>query len=185
MAVEPSDDHDRLPCGNTVDALLRHMTSGELTGHERTCEHCRAQAEELRPLVTAVRRDGEEEVTAPSGLLTDVMRAVRSERRSERTIVLGGTGPGGTEVRESAVAAMLRASVEAVPGVVVGRCRVEQTGEGLFVRVTARVAVGLPIPDAAGAARRAMRSLVERRLGLPVARLDIDVVDLDDSARGR
>jgi hypothetical protein len=30
-----------------------------------------------------------------------------------------------------------------------------------------------------------MRSLAEQRLGLPVARLDIDVVDLDDPAPGR
>ncbi|MCP3015169.1 anti-sigma factor [Nocardiopsis dassonvillei] len=185
MAVDPSDDHDRLPCGTSVDALLRDLLSGRLTEHESSCEHCRAEAGELRPLVEAVRRDDEEEVTAPPGLLTDVMRVVRAERRSEGTIVLSGSGPGGTEVRESAVAAMLRTSVESVPGVVVGRCRVEQTREGLSVRATARVAVGFPIPDAADAARRAMRSLAEQRLGLPVARLDIDVVDLDDPAPGR
>ncbi|MFD6950847.1 MULTISPECIES: hypothetical protein [unclassified Nocardiopsis] len=99
--------------------------------------------------------------------------------------MLGAPGPGGTEVGESAVAAMLRASVEPVPGVVVGRCRVEQTREGLTVRATARVTVGLPIPDAADAARRAMRSLAEQRLGLPVVRLDIEVVDLEDPARDR
>ncbi|WP_017570343.1 anti-sigma factor [Nocardiopsis halotolerans] len=185
MAVDPSDDHDRLSCGNSVDALLGDMLSGGLTEHESACEYCRAQADELRPLVDAVRRDGEEEATAPPGLLTDVMRVVRAERRSEGTIVLTGPGPGGTEVRESAVAAMLRTSAASVPGVVVGRCRVEQTREGLSVRATARIAVGFPIPDAADAARRAMRSLAEQRLGLPVVRLDIDVVDLDDPDRGR
>ncbi|PDP87616.1 hypothetical protein CQJ94_11255 [Glycomyces fuscus] len=184
MAVDPSDDHDRLPCGTPVDTLLRDLLSGRLTGHESACEHCRTEARELRPLVDAVRRDDGEEVAAPPGLLTDVMRVVRAERRSEGTVVLSGAGPGGTEVRESAVAAMLRASAESVPGVVVGRCRVEQTREGLSVRATARVAVGLPVPDAADAARRAMRSLAEQRLGLPVVRLDIDVVDLDDPPGG-
>lgn len=185
MAVDPSDDHDRLPCGNSVDALLRHMLSGEPTRHESNCEYCLEQEEELRPLVAAVRQSGEEEITAPPGLLSDVMRVVRTERRSDGTVVLTGSGPGGTEVRASAVAAMLRASVESVPGVVVGRCRVEQTGEGVWVRATARVRVGLPIPDAAEAARHAMRALVEEGLGLHVDRVDIDVVDLDDPSRGR
>ena len=184
MAVDPSDDQDRLPCGNSVDALLRHLTSGDLTGHESSCEYCREQAAELSPLVSAVQQAGDQDVTAPPGLLADVMRAVRSERRTSGTVVLAGPGPGGTEIRVAAVAAMLRASVESVPGVVVGRCRIEQTPEGLVVLAAARVALGLPIVEAAEEARRAMRSLVEDRLGLRAARVDIDVVDLDQPGRG-
>lgn len=183
MAVDPSDDHDRLPCGTTVDALLRHLTSGRLTEHESSCEYCREQAEELRPLVAAVRQSDDQEVTAPPGLLSDVMRAVRAERRAGTTVVLAGPGPGGTEIREAAVAALLRASVDSVPGVVVGRCRVRQSREGLTVLATARVALGLPIIEAAEAARRAMRTLIEDRLGLSAVRVDIDVVDLDDPGR--
>ncbi|MEE2044454.1 hypothetical protein Q7689_13905, partial [Nocardiopsis tropica] len=81
MAVDPSDDHDRLPCGNSVDALLRHLTSGEPTPHESACEYCREQAEELRPLVSEVRRTGHKAVSAPPGVLAGGMRAVRAGRR--------------------------------------------------------------------------------------------------------
>ncbi|WP_116246631.1 hypothetical protein [Nocardiopsis sp. FIRDI 009] len=186
MAVDPSDVHDRLPCANSVDALLRHLVSGALTEHESACRYCRDQAEELRPLVTAVRRSEERRVTAPPGLVSDVMRVVRAERRGGRSIVLDGSGPGGTEVRESAVAALLRASVDAVPGVVVGRCRIEQTARGVVVRATVRVGLDRPIPEAAEAARSTMRALVEEQLGLPVVRVDLDVVDVrDDAGRDR
>lgn len=77
MAVDPSDDHDQLPCGTSADALLDHLRKGTVTGHERTCPHCRAAAEEFRPLLAAL--DSEGEITAPPGLLDDVMRTVRAE----------------------------------------------------------------------------------------------------------
>ncbi|WP_017598996.1 anti-sigma factor [Nocardiopsis lucentensis] len=184
MAVDPSDVHDRLPCTNSVDALLRHLVSGALTEHESACPYCREQAEELRPLVTAVRQSDEQRVTAPTGLVSDVMRVVRAERRPGRTIVLDGPGPGGTEIRESAVAALLRASVDTVPGVVVGRCRIEQTARGVIIRAAVRVALDRPIPEATAAARSSMRALVEERLGLPVVRVDLDVVDVRDNGDG-
>ncbi|GHC73145.1 hypothetical protein GCM10007079_06820 [Nocardiopsis terrae] len=176
MAVDPSDDHDQLPCGTSADALLDHLRKGTVTGHERTCPHCRAAAEEFRPLLAAL--DSEGEITAPPGLLDDVMRTVRAEGRSRQTLRLPGGGPGDTRVRHSAVSAMLRACVDPAEGLIVGRCRIEQTPDGLVVAATARVLSGTVIPEATAAARRAMGAFVQNRLGLRVGRIDIDVTDV-------
>ncbi|WP_017579324.1 hypothetical protein [Nocardiopsis valliformis] len=196
MAVDPSDDHELLPCGTSADELLDHLREDTATAHERTCPHCRAAAEEFRPLLSALGSVlGEDrEVTAPPGLLDDVMRAVRAEGRSKETLRLPGPGsgrgsgsgphsggaPGDTRIRHSAVSAMLRACVDPTEGLIVGRCRIERTPDGLAVTATARVLTGTVIPDATAAARRAMAAFVEDRLGLRVARIDIDVTDVID-----
>ncbi|MFE1166205.1 hypothetical protein [Nocardiopsis sp. NPDC058789] len=186
MAVEPSDDHERLPCGTSADTLLDHLRAGTVTDHERTCPHCRAAAEEFRPLLSALGAalDDDRQVTAPPGLLDDVMSVVRAEGRSRSTIRLPRTGgdgaPGDTRVRHSAVSAMLRARVDPAGGLLLGRCRIEETSEGLVVAATARVLTGTVIPEATASARRDMSTFVEDRLGLRVARIDIDVTDVID-----
>ncbi|GAA1094285.1 hypothetical protein NE857_01505 [Nocardiopsis exhalans] len=196
MAVDPSDDHEQLPCGTSADALLDHLREGTATAHERTCPHCLAAAEEFRPLLSALGSALSEnrEVTAPSGLLDDVMRTVRAEGRSGETLRLpapgprsgsdpdSGGAPGNTRIRHSAVSAMLRACVDPAEGLIVGRCRISHTPDGLAVTATARVLAGTVIPDATAAARRAMAAFVADRLGLRVARIDIDVTDVIDLA---
>lgn len=192
MAVDPSDDHEQLPCGTSADQLLDHLREGTATRHERTCPYCLAAAEEFRPLLSALGSALEEdrEVTAPPGLLDDVMRAVRAEGRSRETLRLpdpasgpdSGGAPGDTRIRHSAVSAMLRACVDPAGGLIVGRCRIERTPDGLVITATARVLTGTVIPDATAAARRAMVGFVEDRLGLRVARIDIDVTDVIDPA---
>lgn len=176
MAVDPSDDHDQLPCGTSADTLLEHLREGTATGHERTCPHCRAAADEFRPLLAALR--DAPEVTAPPGLLDDVMRVVRSEGRSKKTLQLPGDGPGDTRIRHSAVSAMLRYCVDPADGLILGRCRIERTPAGLVIAADARVLAGTVIPEATAAARRTMSAFVEDRLGLRVARIDIDVTDV-------
>ena len=186
MAVDPSDDPDQLPGGTSADALLEHLRAGTTPGHERTCPHCQAAAEEFRPLLSALDSaagDGRG-ITAPPGLLDDVMRAVRAEGRSKETLRLpdrgSGEGSGDTRIRHSAVSAMLRACVDPAEGLIVGRCRITRAPEGLVIAATARVLTGTVIPDATAAARRAMVGFVEDRLGLRVARVDIDVTDVID-----
>ncbi|WP_017587915.1 anti-sigma factor [Nocardiopsis ganjiahuensis] len=184
MAVDPSHDHDQLPCGTSADALLGHLRAGTATGHERTCPHCRAAAEEFRPLLSALDSAPDEgrEITAPPGLLDDVMRTVRAEGRSRETLRLSGPGtgdtPGDTRIRHSAVSAMLRVCVDPAGGLIIGGCRIRNTPDGLVVAATARILNGTVIPEATAAARQAMGSFVEDRLGLRVARIDIDVTDV-------
>ncbi|HJE58391.1 MAG TPA: hypothetical protein K8V84_07740 [Nocardiopsis listeri] len=178
MAVDPFDDHDPLPCGTSIDELLDHLAESTLTEHERACPHCRAVAVELRPLVEAM--SSRPRVTAPPGLLDDVMREVRAEARSTRTLPLTEGVSGRTEIRHSAMSSMLRASVDPARGLFVGRCRIERASEGVIVSATARVLAGTPIPEAGDGARRDMTAFIHDRLGLRVARVDIDVTDVID-----
>lgn len=178
MAVDPFDDHDPLLCGTSIDELLEHLTKGSPTEHERTCPHCRAVSVELRPLVEAV--SSLPRATAPPGLLDDVMREVRADARSTRVLSLAEGASGRTEIRHSAMSAMLRASVDPARGLFVGRCRIERTSEGVTVSATARVLAGTPIPEAGDGARRDMAAFIRDRLGLGVARVDINVTDVVD-----
>ncbi|MDT0329799.1 Asp23/Gls24 family envelope stress response protein [Nocardiopsis lambiniae] len=179
MALEPPDDNDDLlPCGNGEDALARHLMAGRTTDHEAGCSHCRSAARDLEPLISVLREPPDEETTAPVGLVDDVMRIVRSERRNTRTLTLGGAGPGTTEIRESAVATLVRLSARDVPDVLVGRCRVRRTPDGLVVSLTVLVVGGTPIVEAAERLRRTVRALLEERLRLAVPRIDIDVTGL-------
>ncbi len=180
MALEPPDDgaDDLLPCGHGEDALVRNLMEGRTTEHEAACPYCRAAARELAPLVSVLREPEAEAVTAPAGLVDDVMRAIRAERGSRRSLALDAPGPGTTHVRESAVAALARFSARSVPGVLVGRCRVRRDRDGLTVSLGARVAHGTPITEAADEVRRAVREVLENRLRLPVARIDIEVTGL-------
>ncbi|MEU0489901.1 hypothetical protein ABZ249_11780 [Nocardiopsis sp. NPDC006139] len=183
MALEPPDDgaDGLLPCGNEEDVLVRNLMEGRTTEHEARCPHCQATARDLAPLVSALREPETEAVKAPAGLVEDVMRAIRAERGNRRSLLLGGPGPGTTRIRESAVAAMARYASRGVPGVLVGRCRVERGPDGLAVSLTARVAHGTPIAGAAEDVRRTVRDILEHRLGLPVVRIDIEVVGLIES----
>ncbi|CAL9482521.1 hypothetical protein SUDANB121_03083 [Nocardiopsis dassonvillei] len=179
MALEPPDDgaDGLLPCGNGEDALVRNLVEGRTTEHEAHCPHCRAATRDLAPLVSVLREPGTDAVAAPAGLVDDVMRVIRADR-GRRTLVLGGPGPGTTRIRESAVAALARFAARGAPGTLVGRCRVGRERDGLSVALAVRVAHGTPIAEAAEDLRRAVRDVLEDRLGLPVLRIDVEVVGL-------
>lgn len=180
MALEPPDEgaDDLLPCGNGEDVLVRNLMDGRTTEHEARCPHCRAAARDLAPLVRVLREPDTEAVTAPAGLVDDVMRAIRAERGNRRALLLDGPGPGATRIRETAVAALARFAARGVPGTLVGRCRVLRAQDGLSVSLNVRVAHGTPIAEAAEGVRGAVRAVLEDRLGLPVTRIDIEVVGL-------
>ncbi|NYJ32733.1 hypothetical protein [Nocardiopsis aegyptia] len=157
---------------------MRHLLDGRPTEHEAQCSHCRAAARDLAPLIRALGEPELEATTAPAGLVDDVMRAIRAERGTRRSLELDGPGPGTTRIRETAVAAMARFSARGVSGVLVGRCRVHREEEGLAVSLTARVTQGTPIAAAAEEVRRAVRDILEDRLRLTVTRIDIEIVGL-------
>lgn len=178
MAVDQPAEPDRLPCGTPIDTLLAHLRADALTDHEQHCPHCRAAAESHRPLIDAGTEVGREQVGAPPELLDRVMRVVRSEGRSTHLLPLNDRGPGATRVRDTTAARILRAVCDEIPGLDVGRCRVEETAEGITVNVTARVATGIPIPEIARTARRAVHAGAREQLGWHLARVDIEITDI-------
>ncbi|GAA3753181.1 hypothetical protein HDA32_004499 [Spinactinospora alkalitolerans] len=177
MAVEPT--HDRLPCGTDKAELIEHLEAGTRTEHELHCPHCRAVERDHGVLAAAREELAAEEVSAPPRLLGDVMRAVRAEPRSRRTLAVPPHEDGLTRVRETAAARILRLAAEQVSGLSVGRCVIgEETEEGVPVRLTARIEAGAPIPETAEAARRAVRGAGRSQLGWSITRIDVDIADI-------
>ncbi|WP_067963646.1 Asp23/Gls24 family envelope stress response protein [Nocardiopsis trehalosi] len=184
MAVDPAGP-DRLPCGTDLDTLLAHLRAGAPTAHERTCPHCRAAARDHAPLSAARDELAADTVTAPPNLLDDVMRVVRSDPRSGRLLPVAGAEAGTTHVRRFAAAALLRTAAEEVPGVARVRVRdMEETGDGVAVRVAAHLRVGAPIPETSAALRRAVRTAGRAHLGWHRVRVDIEVTGIADDPAG-
>lgn len=173
MAVNDPDDPDLLPCGESVDALLRRLRAGRPSGHERRCPHCRAAAEELRVLSAAQAEADREAVAAPPDLVDQVMRTVRAEADSGGFVTLDAGGRGWTRMRREAVAALLRAACDTVPGTAVGRCRFSTGPDGIAVELTARFTGEVPAPRLADELRRAVRRSALHHLGRRVTRVDV------------
>ena len=80
----------------------------------------------------------------------------------------------------SAAATVLRAVVDGMDGLRARSCRIEQPGPGSVAEVTLTVAArfGLDLAVATTRVRRMVLAAGEQALGLPVRRVDIEVVDL-------
>lgn len=200
-------DGDRLPCGVSVDDLLRQVADGAPAAnasHQRVCPHCRAALAELRELWAPVQQLTAEQVQAPRELLQVVMARVRELPRNTWYAVLD-TDQGQTRIAARVIAAVARLAAEEVPSVTLalggGRTaaglRPEQiagdSGEaatdvgvaGTHVVVDVQVAVDLHahIPSLASRARRLVTRRVSEHLGLSVDEVNVTVVDV--SERGR
>ncbi|MFW5418801.1 hypothetical protein J0910_19490 [Nocardiopsis sp. CNT-189] len=179
MAVEQPAEPGRLPCGNTLDSLLSDLRAGRTGEHERGCPHCRAEADRYRVLLDAEAAEAEAGPSAPPDLVDRVMLAVRAEGRPGRRIGVRGAGPGRTRVRESTLAAIVRAACADVPGAAVGRCRILDEEDGPAVELTVRLTERVPVPRLADALRAAARRAVQDQLGRAPSRVDVLVADVE------
>ncbi|PSK95855.1 hypothetical protein CLV63_11318 [Murinocardiopsis flavida] len=179
MAVDQPDEPDRLPCGTMLDTLLAHLRADTLNEHEQHCPHCRSAAARHRSLVDAAAAAERDQAGAPPELLDRVMRVVRAEGRSADLIPLNDPGPGATRVRDTTAARILRAACEPVEGIDVGRCRIADTEDGIVVTMTARAVAGTPIPEATREIRRAVLASARDQLGWTIARVDIEIIDVE------
>ncbi|RBO93620.1 Asp23/Gls24 family envelope stress response protein [Nocardia puris] len=189
MAVNDTTEREYLlPCGRDLERVWRRLDAVEAglgDEHERACPHCRAARESLRALRSATRELIEEPEEPPPDLVTRIMSAVRAEARRGRTLALPTDEPGGVEVSEQAVAAVLRYAADTVPGVHARHCAVRTVGEGpdgeLLADVEIAVAVGFPgtqVDEVVPLVRERVRAALAARIGLVAARLDVTVTDV-------
>ncbi|MBB6174898.1 hypothetical protein HNR23_004958 [Nocardiopsis mwathae] len=180
MAIEDTD-HERLPCGSDIDAVLEHERDGAPTDHELHCPHCRAAVEEHSVLHAARTELATERVVAPPHLLDDVMRLVRADPRSRRVLPVPGEEEGVTRVRRSAAAAVLRTAAEDVPGVADARVtELTEGDDGIEVALRVRLYTGTPVPRVDTALRTRVAEVARDQLGWSAARVDISVIDLEN-----
>ncbi|MBA3905269.1 MAG: Asp23/Gls24 family envelope stress response protein [Pseudonocardiales bacterium] len=178
MAVEA--DIESLACGRDAALVWDRAEAGlEPDDHERDCPYCLVVYADAVRLDTAIHRMAEEPVEPPASVLDAVMGAVRTELRPQGTLALESPlGP--NRLAKSAAATVLRAVVDAVGGLRARSCRIEQPGPGPAVEITLTVTAlfGEDLAAVTGQARRMVFAACEQVFGIPVLRVDIEVVDL-------
>ncbi|MEU2069634.1 hypothetical protein [Streptomyces anulatus] len=183
------EEDERLGCGRRLSDVWEAWDTGQSAEepHLADCPFCSAALADLTGLGDAVRRTCEQEPGTPNttAITARVMDLVRLELRPGRPLPLGEPGEDHWMV-ESAVARILRAAVDSLPGVRAGSCRitpldpVDPTGE-LHIRVEVAARLGLPMRDLADAVRARVAEVADQDIGIRLATTDVVVIDILDT----
>lgn len=186
MAVNPDPTGPIAPlrCGRDAALVWDRAEAGrDPDEHERGCPHCSAVLADAGRLNLMVHRMAAEPVDPPPSVLDRAMRAVRSEVRPRDVLTLASPfGP--ARLSRAAAATVLRHAVDRMSGVRARSCRIEQApgGDagpgGCAVTVTVAARYGLELPSVAARVRQMVLAAAEQALGLPVLRVDVEVVDV-------
>lgn len=173
-----------LACGRDPALLWDRAAGGaHLDAHERACPHCRAAYADARGLDAVVHRMAEQPIEPPGAVLDRVMSAVTTDLRPHELLTLPAPhGP--ARVSSTAAAAVLRRVVDGMGGLRARSCRIGQQGtpggapHAVEVRISVAARFGVDLTSVTARVRQMVIAAGEQALGLPVRRVDIDVVDL-------
>ncbi|MHA6784639.1 Asp23/Gls24 family envelope stress response protein [Pseudonocardia saturnea] len=187
MALNPSPEPvPQLACGRDAALVWDRAAAGEPADeHESQCPHCIAAAADARGLDSLVHRMAQERPEPPASVLDRVMVAVRTELRPHDVLTLPSPhGP--ARLSRTAAAAVLRHTVDAMDGVRARSCRIDQAsdtiagepGHAADVRITVTARFGVDLASVTARVRQMVAAAGEQALGVPVRRVDIEVVDV-------
>ncbi|NUV42471.1 hypothetical protein [Streptomyces sp. CAI-24] len=188
-AEEEAED-ERLACGRLLSAVWDAGDTGRAADdpHLSACSHCSAALAELTGLGAAVRRTCAEEPGVPeattAAITARVMDLVRLELRPGRPLPLGEPEEDQWIV-EAAAARLLRAAVDALPGVRAGSCRIapldpaDPTGP-VRVRVEVVASLERSLPEVAVDVRARIAAVADQDIGIRLGAADVLVVDILD-----
>jgi hypothetical protein len=169
-----------LPCGRDAAVAWDRAEEGRPPDvHERDCPYCSAVYADALRLEAIVHRMAVAPAQPPPSVLETVMGGVRAAPRLEEALRLDSPlGP--NRLARAAAAAVLRTAVDAMDGMRARSCRIEQPGPGPTADVALTVAVrfGLDLRSATARVRQMVFAASEQALGVPLRRVDIEVVDL-------
>lgn len=183
---EPGGDAlEPLACGRDAAVVWDHAEEGTLDEHERSCPHCAAAIADQRRLDGLVHRMAAQRLEPPPSVLDRVMGAVRAELRPHDVLVLPSPhGP--ARLSRAAAAAVLRHVVDGMDGMRARSCRIEQDEAAGGAAGSARIALGVvarfgvDLASVTARVRQMVLAAGEQALGVPVERVDIEVVDVFD-----
>ena len=190
-AAGPDGPIAPLGCGRDAALVWDRAEAGlPPDEHERDCPHCSAAFAEADRLHRLVHRMAAEPVEPPPSVLERAMGAVRTEFR-QRDLLELASPHGPARLSRPAAAAVLRHAVDRVAGVRARSCRIEQAaGPGpdgrpaaadVMITVTARF--GVELASVTARVRQTVLAACVQALGVPVRRVDIDVVDVFEDGR--
>jgi hypothetical protein len=173
-----------LACGR--DPALLWDRAGEgvpLDEHERGCPHCRAAYADAQGLDAVVHRMAAQPLEPPDTMLDRVMTAVVTEFRPYELLTLPSPhGP--ARMSTPAAAAVVRRVVDGMGGLRARSCRIDQGStpgsdpHAVDVRISVAARFGVDLTSVTARVRQMVIVAGEQALGMPVRRVDIDVVDL-------
>ena len=181
-----SDDvNDVGGSGYSLEDLSAYLDRGRtrrIPAIERNAE-CQALLASMERMGRLSREIVDEQASEPlaESWYDGIMREVMREFRAGRDIPLARTEDG-TElvVTEGALYELIRTVGDEVPGVLVGRVRLDQAEAAapLDVRVTVSVLFGHPMEQTVERMRQGIRDAIERHGDLRVGRVDVTVGDV-------
>jgi hypothetical protein len=181
-----------LACGRDPAVVWDRAEAGaDPDEHERGCPHCLAAIADARGLDTVVHRMAAQEIEPPPSVMDRVMSAVITEFRPHDVLVLPSPhGP--ARLSRPAAAAVLRHVVDRMGGLRARSCRIEQlpgtdggAGPGAAtVRITVAARFGVDMASVTARVRQMVIAAGEQALGVPVGRVDIEVVDVFGEGTG-
>ncbi|GAY12141.1 Asp23/Gls24 family envelope stress response protein [Pseudonocardia sp. N23] len=172
-----------LACGRDAAEVWDHAAAGTLDEHERDCPHCGAAAADARGLEEMVGHLAGQSLVPPETVVDRVVGAVLAELRPRDLIPLDSPhGPAALDA--AAAAAVLRGVVDAMAGMRARSCRITRPSAPggapgpaeVAMTVTARF--GVDLASTTARVRQMVLAAGEQALGVPVARVDIEVVDV-------
>ena len=189
MAVngtQPQHDADLLACGRDAAKVWDRAAAGHVDIHERDCRHCQAVAEDQRLLATAIAALAEANLRSPPLVVERVMDAVLAELRPADYLPLH-TRHGHARIDRVTAAGVLRHAVDQMSVLRVRSCqiRIPETSDiDVRIRVSVSARFGTDLLSAIPRVRQMIIAAAEDLLGLHVAAVDVDVVDVfEDPAR--
>lgn len=204
MAVNgthPQSDAALLACGRDAAEVWDRAVAGRRDLHDRDCPHCQAVGEDQRRLAAAIAELADEVLEPPPSLVERVMGAVLAELRPADYVPLF-TRHGPARIDRVAAAGVLRHAVDQMAALRVRSCQIQLAepsdtddtgdtgGAGLAVRPpTARVHItvtaqfGTDLISATARVRQMIIVAADDLLGLTLAAVDVDVVDVFEDPR--
>lgn len=172
-----------LPCGrDAATAWDRAEVGVPPDEHERGCPHCtaaRADALGLHGVVHRMAAHDQRDLAPPPAVLDRVLTAVEDRPDAPSGMLVLPSPHGPARLARRAAAAVLRHTVDGMAGLRARSCRIEQSDDGaLAVAITVAAGYGVELAAVTARVRQMVTAAGEQALGLPVRRVDIDVVDL-------
>lgn len=190
LGLEPEDLD-----GHTFEELTDYLDAGREPADPSIegsagCQLALDALERLRGLTpTLIAADAAASPQADAGWIDRILSGIALDARSGRRIPYSSPDPRiDLGVTEGAVRGLIRAAENDVPGVLVGRCRLDgdvtAPGAPIRIDVDASVPYGAPIPRLAERLREAIGARLAAHTELVVARIDITIHDISWTPEG-
>ncbi len=184
LGLEPSDLD-----GHTIDELSDYLDAGReprVVSIEESpgCQLALDALERLRGLGRGLL-DADAAAATPvdEGWVERVLSGIAMDARSGRRIPFASGEPGvDLSITEGAVRGLIRSAEEAVPGMLVGRCRLEGDvsvpGAPVRIEIDASVLHGEPLQTMAERLRAEVHDRLRRHTELEIVAIDVAIRDI-------